>query len=1145
MSYQKDYEQAWKSGGPDAAFAMLTSIFKDPKNQKVKGTPTDYLSDKDDRVLTAGEGFEQFIELFKPEKSIKEKVEEIIEELIAARTPGNDMKYRSQPFNALEIRLDLYEYGSASLCSVHVVSEQFNKDQYDLNYSFIADEDQSGVDSDDAYTFIYDLDNSNHYKLLYQDEVLDNKVLFLHIRMAQYGQYGAKIINGLLSHEKFANYPKILPFQFLVVPRGNDYEDLQSDSIFEFHPSLSEDNLNEFIDQSLENSYLEAAVPPRRLSDEERWLYLLPFIQDDCQEVKELVELLKHNSALLEMTGKLADSAVNYLKLEIQGEWAPELSIPEPENQYLNQARHISKATQAPRAHLELLKDLGQAHQEQTIEYIKKIFQISVPQFPLKDFEASIRAAKRYILHIVPLYARLSETLKSAVETEFKGAIARIEQNDYPVLQLLLMETSLRLEFDDEIMRPGSTWKEACYQIERIPKQKLSDYLKVLEACIDEMPEKFNSWAEPWSFVIQRIKGLAEHGAPMQRRVIQLMECYQESWDSGRLNEEFAGILYQMGLEEPHEIIINQVENDQYHNIEIYDQWVSKVPKKKLANFLEEFTSNSKSFEIAQKWEDYLHSSKKGIQIFIGGILDAENKDNIFANLVTAVCEGAGELLSKLVHAMVDRLNKHDIKFEQRENCTKIILLLEASKNLSNKYLNVLLCIRLLDLRFAFDNQDKDVSNKLVKLLTIYPQHPMVLFCQSQLIYRTDGAVNAGKVTLDAIEILCQEDIVYRKAFFEYTNSSNFEFSDMLAESGYAIFRWADDYLRDKSYRDGVYVNGQKDLNVDPFFEVLQKSVSKWTEQERSERLEEIKNEVEFDDQLRELDKSELAKLITSDSWNISLQIIKQLIEEPQKHIDELLQVYSWFNDDQEHRKILNSLLWPIESIREELVLAPDFQKHLAWFITDYTFVGQEELAREIFSLLADAGLDEINLRISEQLPISIGIGVFSTIAGTVYRTADFKFGLALLDKYIKETSNKKPHYILLETNKAVFEYVSGDKHQAANSFDQLFAMDWSRFEYKEDPDDFMNEILGGDLDAQIANEFWQYFSLAKYNAACVYANIDREGEAVEALKIAWQKNPKEFYLAKIEAETDFNPLRTLPQFIELCNHISAAGESA
>jgi len=1148
MSYQKDYEQAWKDGGSDAALELLNSIFKAPENQKIKGTPTDYLSDKDDRILTAGQGFDQLIELFKPEGTIEDRVDAILNELVEARTSENDMKYRSQPFNAFEIALDLYEYGNASLCSVHIDSEQQSKAQYDLVYGFIRDNEQSGNDSDDAYTFIYDLDNSNHYKLIYQGEVLDNKILFLHIRMAQYGQYAAKIIKTLLTNEKFSNYPKILPFQFLVVPRGRNYGDLQSESTFEFHPPLSESNLSETLSgHSLEKNYLKAAVPPKELSDEEKWLYLLPFIQDDCQEVKDLVELLKNNPTLLGLTEQLADSAIDYLKLEIQGEWAPKLTIPgsASENKYLNQARHIYQAIQAPRAHLALMKDLGEAHQELTTGYIKKLFQIPLPQLPLKDFGASITAAKRYILHIVPLYGQLSEALKKAVQSEFKQAAVRIKQNDYPVLQLLLLETSLRLEFDNEIMRPGSSWEEASYDIERIPKQILSDYLKILEACIDEMPEKFNSWAEPWSFVIQRIKGLAEHGAPMQARVIQLMECYQESWDSKRLNEEFADILYKMGLEEPPEIIIQQVESDQYHNIGIYAQWVSKVPTQKLAEFLKEFTANSKGFETAKRWEDYLHSSNKGIQIFMEGILSADNKEVIFASLVTAANDGAGKLLSKLVLAVVDRLNKGYIKFDQRENCTKIILLLEALKNLNDKYLNILLCIRLLDLRFALDNQDKDVSNKLVRLLTIYPQHPMILFCQSQLTYRTDGAINAGKVTLDSIEILCRDDIVYRKAFFEYTNNSTAKFSSILPESGYALFRWSDDYLRDKSYKDGVYVKGQKELNNDPFFEALRKSISKWSEQDRSERLEEIKNEIKFDDQLRELDNAQLAKLITEDSWNISLQIIKRLIEEPQNYIDTLLQVYYWFNDEQEHRQILNALLWPIESIHKVLVLDPEFQKHLAWFITDYAFDGQEQRTREIFKILADAGLDKVNLKISDKLPTRLGINIFSSIASIVYRTGDFKFGLALLGKYIKETNNKKPQFVLLQTNKGVLEYISGDKKEAANTFDQLFSMDWGRFEYQEDPDDFMNEILGGDLDAQIASEFWQYFSLAKYNAACVYANVGREEESIEALYVAWQKNPKKYYLSKIEAESDFDPLRKLPQFIELCHQMAIKGESS
>ncbi|MEJ2465854.1 MAG: hypothetical protein P8045_09115, partial [Candidatus Thiodiazotropha sp.] len=313
MSYQEAYQQAWKSAGPEGALAFLTEVFHDPNNQHIKGKPTDYLSDRDDEVLTVGQGFDQMIRLFSAKKPIAERVQFILDCLTKNRTPARDQAHRSQPFNGFVLDVSTYDQGDANLRSVHF-DEQSGawKPQYGLNHQLIAtvdNYDPETDDEDDSYDFIYKLENSEHYHVKYDGEEISGEVLFRHIRMAQYGQLMASVVDALVNTEDFADFPKALPFHFLVNDADSSYNDSGTLKVrYEFHPALTEASLKDHV---LGARHLESAKPPPELTPEEDWLYLITYLEEPkSPERARLSQLLQSNETLLDYTLTLAEESL-------------------------------------------------------------------------------------------------------------------------------------------------------------------------------------------------------------------------------------------------------------------------------------------------------------------------------------------------------------------------------------------------------------------------------------------------------------------------------------------------------------------------------------------------------------------------------------------------------------------------------------------------------------------------------------------------------------------------------------------------------------------------------------------------------------------------------------------------------------------
>jgi tetratricopeptide (TPR) repeat protein len=181
----------------------------------------------------------------------------------------------------------------------------------------------------------------------------------------------------------------------------------------------------------------------------------------------------------------------------------------------------------------------------------------------------------------------------------------------------------------------------------------------------------------------------------------------------------------------------------------------------------------------------------------------------------------------------------------------------------------------------------------------------------------------------------------------------------------------------------------------------------------------------------------------------------------------------------------------------------------------------------------------EIIVEVARALDTRIVVNVFLSIVPAYQALRDFTGAIELLEKIRAGMSPKQADYVLVLGNIAALQMQAGNATAAEATLDGLFAMDWSRFDYRADSDGLVAKLLGGSLDAEFARAFRIYFGMAKFNIACIYAQTQRHAQAVAALREATKLNPPGYPAAMIRAEADLAPLAGDPAFEALIGGLS------
>lgn len=126
----------------------------------------------------------------------------------------------------------------------------------------------------------------------------------------------------------------------------------------------------------------------------------------------------------------------------------------------------------------------------------------------------------------------------------------------------------------------------------------------------------------------------------------------------------------------------------------------------------------------------------------------------------------------------------------------------------------------------------------------------------------------------------------------------------------------------------------------------------------------------------------------------------------------------------------------------------------------------------------------------------------------------------SILIQILKGLDQRKPEYVLIATNLGVLQIEIGNLEIAKQTFDSIFSMDWSHFDYTKESE-LMDKIFGEDLDKQYSDIFRKYYALAKFNAACLYSKLQDPERSISYLKEAVVLEPEiynrvKFFLKKI-----------------------------
>jgi tetratricopeptide (TPR) repeat protein len=465
-----------------------------------------------------------------------------------------------------------------------------------------------------------------------------------------------------------------------------------------------------------------------------------------------------------------------------------------------------------------------------------------------------------------------------------------------------------------------------------------------------------------------------------------------------------------------------------------------------------------------------------------------------------------------------------------------VLTLLAPMSVLDDKRTALLRRARIGEVVIALDADAQDMANRIASLRERYPLQPVVALLEARHILATQGGAAAGRFTLEALRRLSANDIVYRKAVFHYAGLPLDAWDRLEPTPCYAYLRVALDTFRDDNYRAGVFRGGSS-LDDDPFYDAFYETFSQLSPAQVAELHAGWRAELVFAGESRDMPHEILAQHIDPKRWQISFAIVQRLAAgggvEPWR-TEAVLDVWGAFADDEDKRRALAKLIWPIASWRSAFVLDTRVHPHLAWFCADYRGISTDDLAREVFKLQLAAGMPERVIDTLPHLDDGVVVGTFMTVLAAFQAIGDYTGGIEMLSRIGGAVSTKKPDYVLVHSNLAVMQMLDKHYDDAEATLDALFALDWSRFDYEPDKDDMMTGILGRDLDAEYSRAFRIYYGMAKFNAACLYAQTKRSANAIAALDEAIELNPSGYGAEKLLAEADFTPLHGTPEWTKL-----------
>lgn len=1106
MNYQEKIATFRKNADVDGAFDFMKNVFTAEENQKIKGEPTDYLHDDDEleEKMTPAQGFEEVVKGFQPEMSMREKIDWLFERMNDSSEHYQDRWELAQvfkPLNAFKIRIGDYERCDAVIDSGHYDPQNGTFERlYGLNHTIIFDED-----SKEEYDFVYELKNGDQYRLHAGGEAVPGPVLYYDLKVTLFSKHLVELVDSLTNDDRFAALAKKLPFYFLI--ESAEYRD--ENWCYELR-KLDETSLE---GNDHKETFLESVIPDTEPTPEQRYDFYAQYAHDpETPEFDQFVAVCRENRACFE---RLVERGQKAREAEDAGASAVISGV------------LWRLADTYPAAVLDFHNDIFQAalpsieveiEEEPENEDVERIQRMRRERGQL---EKPIRAISDYIEMLQHAWSNVPEDFVEQVRPARDEAWERLRTWEHPVAQVLWREAEAEAEAATGGTKKKKTRKcrgrlRRAQAQESAPTQS-AEYIAAVVACADLLPTVHQGYGGGWDFVMDRLTTLGERASAATPKLLALLRDYTEHRFDVQLVSTIGEVLYALGTEEVPPEVHRGHERNQFM-FEYYKDWVHKAPTRYWNEFVAAWEADAKAFESPEPWEQRLHDSDFGYELFAKQLRELD-EDRALSAVLAAARKAPGPRLTRLLVALARGAAK-------AKRYDEVARFLENVPDPTAEQADDLAFARVAVLLQQLESQADGADALLVAVKRQHPKNATLLFLDVDHQVRARGAEAGMRAMVEHVRTLTEKDIVYRKAFHEFTEDPSGNFQPA-PRNVYPLYRLAHREFRRACFTGEAFDGDDKSFRSDPFYRAFYK-LADVPADERQRDIEGYRQEFDFLKTISTMTDAELLKRLDPEDWHISMLIAERLVESPTPdRIERLVAFLERVVDDDDKRKALAFLLWPHAT--DEMLKSETFQPHIPWLAWRYPG-SSVDLTRSILERMSGLGLNKVITRIATDFEDRLVLACFKSFLNPFIAEKDFAGAQKLLRKVLGDMSPKKPDWVLVMSNLAVMHVQAGEMKEAEAVFDELFAQDFSRFDYEPgETDDLMEQIMGSSLDKQLVAAFETYYRMARFNQACLYALTRRPEKAVASLREAVSKG--HYTAEKILAEGDFRSLHGRPDF--------------
>ncbi|MBM9579802.1 anaphase-promoting complex subunit 5 domain protein [Leptospira sp. 201903070] len=1135
----------------DGAFKLLSSIFQKEECQNKKGKPTDFHYEEDaNSIKKLFQHFQELNTAFHFSEPLESRIGRILENLEDSLTEDNLLKHRFKPFNGFLFKMSDYEFCNAVMDSIHFdSSEKKTSSALELNHEIIWDADSyPPEESSEYYDFIYDL-KEGKYPISFQGKKIKGNDLHVHTKLLLFSKMISEIVGTLFKEERFAKIPKVFPF-YVLIDSQECYDYKGKPFLLEILPAIELESLKENPHFALIQS---SSQEKNQTSPEEEFLFAIDYLEKpDQKEYKRLLKLVNSHPEWKELLLMAAKQSLqrtqtvigkpNWRRPSVKNEIADsDLSSNKTSTSVLNESElsvFWKKVQLYPPSYFSSffwrLADLDpDLHLETANNFQKEIF-LNSPQ-PLEDsYQDALPYIQEFSYTLIDSYLGIPKNRREELGSSFSEALLRLQELPHPGFKLRAMEIQSRLSLDD--------WES---QISPILKSATEEYLKQMIGLVRCMPEKFPWFGEPWDFIFEdRLIPLGHQAKVVVPVLTDVLERYNRDYFNEDVTRNLAPVFYEIGAEDIHPLIHELHERNEFYMEEFYSKWSKQAPANRWESFAETIENSPESLSSSSVWEKFLYDSPPGFQLYYENIEKRKERDFIFRSFLQALQDQPFDLLQRFALFYSESKRKSAKKgnedyFKILAETTEILRLLKPKLSLSKELQETFELGISSKAVEAFVKRKEKTEEILEQTLIELPKNPFLLFLKVKTIETNYGLKEAMEELKTILPNLWKEDHVLDKAFFLYCLQTHQDWSRISSEEVYAFYDKANDLFEKHFYMDGKFSGTLGSFKMDLFSKVLEEEYSKIILETHDTFLKQKKEEFKTLSTLDTLSMETMISYLKPGNSSLNLILVSKLIKHSKQFETSLFQSLEWETEEESIFSYLK-LFYQDPFLKEKLVDHPLFLEHLSYFIRNYGDIDSKELAKSLFHLLKEKKNSKPIVKAVRTLDNETIINSFLSIHWAFQNENQLEELEELTDRILQKTDSRKPEYVLVAGNLSAMHILSGNLEKAKQIFQNLFSMDWSRFDYQKNEMALdMEKIIGPDINEQYAVIFRKYFAMAKYNAACLYSKLEDPTRAISFLKEAVSLEPKTYDREKIQSETDFSTICENHTYKEFLNSLN------